>query len=69
MTRLKRAVRYLRDWPDYELKFENVQKPEVVVVYTDADWAGDQGTRRSTSGGVACCGPSVQQRSVEQLCS
>ncbi len=31
--------------------------PEIVVVWSDTDFAGCRNTRRSTSGGVVTCGP------------
>ena len=47
---VKRVFRYLRDTVNYQLVFRGDLKP--LTGYTDADWAGDQDTRRSTSGYV-----------------
>ena len=47
---VKRIFRYLRDTVQYHLVFRGDLKP--LTGYTDADWAGDQDTRRSTSGYV-----------------
>jgi Reverse transcriptase (RNA-dependent DNA polymerase)/GAG-pre-integrase domain len=48
VSAMKRALRYLKGALDYELVFKGSTSP--LVGYTDADWAGDKGTRRSTSG-------------------
>ena len=45
---VKRIFRYLRDTVNHQLIFRGSLKP--LTGYTDADWAGDQDTRRSTSG-------------------
>ena len=47
---VKRIFRYLRDTVNYQLIFRGDLKP--LSGYADADWAGDQDTRRSTSGYV-----------------
>ena len=47
---VKRIFRYLRQTVDYQLVFRGDLKS--LSGYTDADWAGDQDTRRSTSGYV-----------------
>ena len=47
---VKRIFRYLRGSINHELVFRGALKP--LTGYTDADWAGDQDTRRSTSGYV-----------------
>ena len=47
---VKRIFRYLRGTVDHQLVFRGDLKP--LSGYTDADWAGDQDTRRSTSGYV-----------------
>jgi hypothetical protein len=48
LTAMKRILRYLRGTPDYGLL--RCSRSTDLVVYTDADWAGCPGTRRSTSG-------------------
>jgi hypothetical protein len=45
---VKRILRYLRSTITLELVYKGDLKP--LVGYSDADWAGDQDTRRSTSG-------------------
>lgn len=47
---VQRILRYLRGTLDLELAFSGDLGP--LVGYSDADWAGDVGTRRSTSGYV-----------------
>lgn len=47
---VKRIFRYLNGTRDWHLVFRGDLKP--LTGYTDADWAGDQDTRRSTSGYV-----------------
>ncbi len=47
---VKRIFRYLKQTVNYQLVFRGDLKP--LTGYTDADWAGDQDTRRSTSGYV-----------------
>lgn len=47
---IKRIFRYLRQTVDYQLVFRGDLKP--LSGYTDADWADNQDTRRSTSGYV-----------------
>ena len=44
----KRVMRYLKGTSQMELAFRGTLKP--LIGYTDADWAGDTQTRRSTSG-------------------
>ena len=48
MTALKRVFRYLHGTQDFELVYRGDLTR--LVGYTDADWAGDVSTRRSTSG-------------------
>ena len=47
---VQRILRYLRGTLDLELAFSGELRP--LVGYSDADWAGDISTRRSTSGYV-----------------
>jgi hypothetical protein len=49
LTAMKRIMRYLQGTPDYGLLLCRSSSSDLVV-YTDADWAGCPGTRRSTSG-------------------
>jgi hypothetical protein len=48
MSAVKRILRYLKGTIDMELTFRGELSD--LTGYTDADWAGDHGTRRSTSG-------------------
>jgi hypothetical protein len=48
VSAVKRILRYLKGTLDYELVFKGGTSP--LIGYTDADWAGDKSTRRSTSG-------------------
>ena len=53
---LKRVVRYLRGRPICKLYYD-IQEPVTCVQgYSDADWAGDAETRKSTSGGLTFLG-------------
>ena len=51
---LKRCVRYVKKYPaSYMLIPYGVPEDDnTMTVWTDSDWAGDLGSRRSTSGGV-----------------
>ena len=49
--RLERLARYLAQRPRLELRFDYQEQPKSVVVIVDADWAGDEVTRKSTDGG------------------
>ena len=53
----KRVFRYLRGSLEYNLTFSGPLQP--LVGYTDADWAGDHDTRRSTSGFTFSLGSGV----------
>jgi hypothetical protein len=49
-TAVKRIMRYLRGTINLELRLQgNIQEPQG---FSDADWGGDQGTKRSTGGYV-----------------
>ena len=49
-VRMKRVIRYLKAHPRCRLNFVYEEMPKQVTVLSDSDWAGDQATRRSTSG-------------------
>ena len=49
---VKRVLRYLKGTLRYGLKFSISEQQPELVGYSDADWAGDVDTRRSTSGYV-----------------
>ena len=54
----KRVLRYVKGTLDLGLKFERSNKFELVG-YSDADWAGDVDTRKSTSGYVFMLGKAI----------
>lgn len=50
-TAAKRVMKYLKGTSTRGLQYQALDTPEIrPVVYSDADWAGDQADRRSTSG-------------------
>ena len=49
---VKRILRYLKGTMDYGLSFSSDGVGDKLFGYSDADWAGDVDTRRSTSGYV-----------------
>lgn len=49
---LKRCLRYLRKRPRTQLLYAFQEWSDELLVYTDSDWASDEVTRRSTSGGT-----------------
>ena len=49
---VKRVLRYLKGTLKYGLKFSAQEEKPELFGYSDADWAGDVDTRRSTSGYV-----------------
>ena len=51
---VKRIFRYLRSTINWHLTYKGTLQN--LVGYTDSDWAGDHGTRKSTSGYVFCLG-------------
>lgn len=51
-TGLKRVMRYLVGTAHLGLEYDVRGKDEALVMYCDADWAGDQKDRKSTSGFV-----------------
>ena len=50
---VKRVLRYLKGTLKYGLKFSAQEEKLELFGYSDADWAGDVDTRRSTSGCVS----------------
>ena len=59
MTALKRVLRYLKGTQDLALNYSRGTTP-ALVAFSDADWAGDTETRKSTSGNVfLMCGAAV----------
>ena len=51
MTQLKRVARYLKGLPRKTLQYPSQGPSRAhLEVHVDSDWAGDTGTRRSTSG-------------------
>ena len=66
MTALKRVLRYLKGKQDLALTYMRETTP-ALVAFSDADWAGDTETRRSTSGSVfLMCGAAVTWASRKQ---
>ena len=61
VTRLKRAIRYLRGAPTATLQYKWQERPSKLVTFSDSDWAGCVKTRRSTSGGVVTYGSHTVQ--------
>ena len=60
MRAAKRVRRYLRKAPVAWQGFRfHDPRPEELLCYTDADWASDKTSRRSTSGGVVTLGGGV----------
>ena len=55
-TRLKRLGRYLTSRPRLQVMFKWQTSRGIVKGFTDADWAGDKVTRKSTSGGCLVIG-------------
>jgi len=53
---IKRVIRYLKGKPRVALQYRFQAPYPDIVVLTDSDWAGDEATRRSTSGGVVLNG-------------
>lgn len=51
MTAVKRILRYLKGTANLALKYQRSES-ETLVGFSDADWAGDQDDRRSTTGNV-----------------
>ena len=56
---IHRVARYLKKHPRRPQIFKWQRDPQSLSAYTDADWAGCERTRRSTSGGVLMRGTHV----------
>ena len=54
LNSVKRCVRYLKKYPVSTMTIPRgmPEDDNTLVVWTDSDWAGDVGSRRSTSGGI-----------------
>ena len=65
-TAAKRVLRYLKGTSNLGIVFKR-DSPDIPVAFTDADWAGDVGDRKSTSGYLFCIsGGPVSWRSKKQ---
>jgi hypothetical protein len=53
---VKRVFRYLKKTSDYKLTYGGEDVSDELIGYTDADWASDPNTRKSTSGYVYMLG-------------
>ncbi len=52
LTAVKRILRYLKGTQDFFLEYRKTDKSFSLIGYSDADWAGDQDDRHSTSGNL-----------------
>ena len=52
-TKFKRLVRYTKGERQWNQLFKLGRMSSEVTVFSDADWAGDKETRKSSSAGVA----------------
>ena len=68
MTALKRVLRYLKGTQDLALTYSRETTP-ALVAFSDADWAGDTETRKSTSGNVflMCCASCDMDNTVTEV--
>ncbi|XP_038116824.1 secreted RxLR effector protein 161-like [Culex quinquefasciatus] len=67
-TAAKRVLRYLKATREYYLRLGG-EPGEALVGHSEADWAGDPGNRRSTSGFVFTFGGgAISWASRQQLC-
>ena len=53
---LKRVARYLVRYPRVGWRFRDIDNLGGIKVFSDSDWAGELGDRKSTSGGVITMG-------------
>ena len=64
----KRILRYLKGTSNYGLRYKDNSGSEITG-YSDADWAGDTGDRKSTSGYVFTqAGAAISWKSSKQKC-
>ena len=64
---VKRILRYIKGTINYGLIFKAEDNKGILAGYSDADWAGDIDTRRSTSGYIfQICGSTVSWCSKRQ---
>ena len=67
-TALKRLLRYLKGTTNLGILYSNTGMDKCIG-YTDADWAGDQDDRKSTSGYIfLLCGGAISWKSQKQKC-
>ena len=67
-TAAKRVLRYLRGTTQHGVIYRKEDKPELIG-FSDADWAGDQNDRRSTSGYIFQVGSgAISWKSKKQDC-
>ena len=59
VQKLKRVLRYLKGAPRVIQTYLWEDLPEELTIYVDSNFAGCARTRKSTSGGVICCGSGV----------
>jgi hypothetical protein len=65
---LKRVLRYLKGTCDFGLMYQRNDKTDFMLVgFSDADWAGDPATRKSTTGYVfMICGGAISWKATGQ---
>eukprot|EP00973_Karenia_brevis_P081866 11349902-Karenia_brevis.AAC.1 len=56
MAKLKRLGRFLKGHPRTTIQYKWQSGQDAVTIFTDANWAGDKISRKSTSGGVITVG-------------
>ena len=67
-TAMKRILRYLKGTCNYGLLYRK-DAPAELIGYSDADWAGDVGDRKSTSGYIYLLGgAAISWKSSKQSC-
>eukprot|EP00973_Karenia_brevis_P052602 7307627-Karenia_brevis.AAC.1 len=55
-ARLKRLGRYLKGHLRTTMNYKWQNETEEISILTDANWAGNKRSRKSTSGGAICIG-------------